>query len=417
MANKTIKVAGKAIEFTVETVKKSTVKFADGVIGELPTPASGVVSIAAATKLYSDVKASAPVIIKPIKIIGKSDFAALRAGVEGEVLQLKPDVYSDRLDLENLKDVTLQGNGKVSFETGGRAFQMNNNSVHGLTMSGLNFKDINDYVIDFWGAGNLKYTGKEDSFINGLTLTDITAENCGTLLHVDGGITGADHFGVLKNLVIKGMVFKNSPEPRSVIYGGNLKGYDISDCVVDNINYSSSLPNAPQGAHNGIFQLGGNGRFYNNRITNHQGNVVRSWLFSQDETAFVDIFNNIVFNSSTYSAFELQATMSNQIGFKPANAKVYNNTAGSLNKWNMADGKKYFEGQMLDLYSTRGTLEYYGNLGFDLNRQSGEITDMINFNGDAIFNRKENNKYCPTWKEAVTDLSSFKSKLTGVGAQ
>jgi hypothetical protein len=414
MANKTIKVAGKAIEFTVETVKKSTVKFADGVIGELPTPASGVVSIAAATKLYQEVKASAPVVIKPIKTISKFDFSALRDGVEGETLQFKPDVYKDRLDLENMKNVTLLGDGKVSFETGRRAIQLNNNNVNGLTIAGFNFQNIDDYIIDVWGSGQLKYTGKDGSFINGLNLLNNTADNCGTMLHIDGGVEKGINLGVIKGLVIGNNTFKNSAKAGNAFYVGNAQGYDVYGNVCDNMN--TEINN-----HNAIFQLNGFGKFHHNKITNHQGNALRAWLNGVDGDT-VEIFHNVVWNSRKYGAFELQLEP-NQFnnGAKGCNGIVYNNTVGRMNT------SLDWEGQILDKYTLGEgkSLQFKDNLGFELNyvpdgskpKETKPLPlgrNMVNYDDYA---QKDGNRYFNTATEAVNDLTTFKSKFAGIGAQ
>lgn len=47
-----------------------------------------------------------------------------------------------------------------------------------------------------------------------------------------------------------------------------------------------------------MFFLVGNGKFYNNRINNHQGNALRDWVVSVGDTPkSVEIFNNIVVES------------------------------------------------------------------------------------------------------------------------
>src|SRR5690606_32028546 len=126
---------------------------------------------------------------------------------------------------------------------------------------------------------------------------------------------------------------------------------------------------------------------------------------------FVEIYDNIVYNSTRYGAFELQATPSIRelSTFKPANAKVYNNTVGKLN----TGTPKFFEGRLLDLYNTDGTVEIFNNLSFN-NRDEHLINKMSGPNTKIIKN--ENNKYYWNSNEAVFDLNTFKSKISGIGA-
>src|SRR5690606_22194987 len=113
-----------------------------------------------------------------------------------------------------------------------------------------------------------------------------------------------------------------------------------------------------------IFFARGNGKVHNNRITNHQGNAVRAWPLTISEPGEIEIYNNIVYNSTRYGAFELQVNdiTKSITWFKPANAKIYNNTVGRLN----TGRPKFFQGRLLDLYQTYGEVELYNNLSFDM---------------------------------------------------
>jgi hypothetical protein len=134
-------------------------------------------------------------------------------------------------------------------------------------------------------------------------------------------------------------VVKNCPEIGNVVWMGQVENYEVAYNVIDNINRTFSDPNAPNGYHNGIFQMIGNGSFHDNKITNHQGNAIRAWGVSYGtEVKDILIYNNVVWNSWKYSAFELQVSPDMQdymalypSRIKPTNAKVYNNTAGLMN--------------------------------------------------------------------------------------
>lgn len=360
-----------------------------------------------ATRKAAYLKGSALVITPPIIIIppvgareiGNKELSVLR-DVENQSFVLKPGIYKDRCDLTNVKNISIDGLGKVQFDTGMRAIQFNGTPPSAVSLNGFNFKNISDYCVDFWKHGD----NPSSNPTKGFKFTNMVAENCGTILHIDGDLNR----GLVVDLIIKNLSFINSKEPRSVVYAGNAKNYSISNCLVDNINFARNVMEngnvAPNGTHNGVFQMGGWGKFFNNKITNHQGNALRSWLFSQDETGLVEIYNNIVWNSWKYSGFELQ----NKLGGKPANAKVYNNTVGKMNV------SKDWEGQLLDLYETGGSIEFYNNLGFELNRVGKETADMINYNGGSA--KMSNNKYFANWQDAVENLTNFKSKINGIGA-
>src|SRR5690606_7353759 len=127
----------------------------------------------------------------------------------------------------------------------------------------------------------------------------------------------------------------NSPILSNAIYLGLAENYTISNNIINNVNTNNN-------EHNGIFFAKGNGKIFGNKITNHQGNAVRAWLFSISNTnALVEIYDNIVYNSTRYGAFELQVRDDIKAlpTFKPANAKIHNNTVGRLN----TGEPKYFE--------------------------------------------------------------------------
>src|SRR5690606_13671382 len=108
------------------------------------------------------------------------------------------------------------------------------------------------------------------------------------------------------------------------------------------------------------------------------------------------------YNTRMYGAFELQAFERNRYPGKTtfANAKVYNNTVGVMNTSN------FFEGQILDLYQTGGTLEFFNNLGFELNSKRS-IGNMINNMSDTKIIVDRDNKYISKWNDAVIDIESF----------
>jgi len=414
MANKFTS-AGTTVTFTTATETSTKISYSGGLIASVPGAKSKVTN-AIAQAAYEAIKSSPVIIDKPApgeaKEINNKDLAVL-ADIEKINFKLKPGIYAERSDWRNLKDVSIDGLGKVQFQTGRRAIQLNGMNFSGLTLSGMSFKNIQDYVIDVWGAGEIAYRpGVEGTFIQGLSLINLTADNCQSLFHINGSVQNGKQMGLIKDFSIKGGQFVNSSDCNNAIYIGNGMAYDISGMICDNLN--TGVEN-----HTAIFQLGGNGKLYNNKVTNHQGNAARAHLHSQEGVQTVDIFNNIVWNSRKYSAFEVQfLEVIKENKALPAKARIYNNTVGRMNT------QLDWEGQILDKYSTGETVEFFGNLGFELNYvpdgSKPNITkplplglNMVNMDQSKA---KDNNVYVNTWKEGVTDLTTFKSLFPGVGA-
>ncbi|MCZ4223291.1 hypothetical protein [Pedobacter rhodius] len=292
------------------------------------------------------------------------------------------------------------------------SFELNNFQI-------FNTKFINcgDYAIFSEHIGG--YDGKESSLNNGFKLMNCTFENSGPIF-LGGNLNATEDSGVFKNIEIAYNTFRNSPATGKVFEAHNAWDYDIHHNLADSLN-------ANQNNHNGIFEMQGNGKFHDNKFTNYQGNSIRAWAFSRGNTpATIEIYNNICFNTRKYSGFEIQEM---RWLYQPgkttfANAKVYNNTVGTMNT------AKDWEGQILDIYHPGGEVWFYNNLGFDLTTTSKDgITTMINYaSGDAkppilpnFPKEKEskyyyNNKYFTRWEDAVTDLKTFKSKVAGIGA-
>src|SRR5690606_14722739 len=110
--------------------------------------------------------------------------------------------------------------------------------------------------------------------------------------------------------------------------------------------------------------------------------------------------------------FELQVPpyMAKLPSFMPVDAKVYNNTVGQLN----TGEPKFYEGRNVDIYQTYGNVETYNNLFFNLR------DDIVSLNQSSKNDTKvkeSNNRYFKKASDAVVDLTSFKSKIPGIGAR
>ncbi|MBB5620346.1 hypothetical protein HDE69_001395 [Pedobacter cryoconitis] len=289
---------------------------------------------------------------------------------------------------------------------------------NGIYLHDISFKNVGNYTIAY--EDKTIYDGTDSTVSKDWKFERLTFENTGLAFSGGGGFQDAGIESLMRNFKFIHCTVKNCPEISDVVYLGAVDGYEIAWNTIDNVNTLYDDPNAPNGYHNGLFHVTGNGSFHDNKITNHQGNAIRAWGASYGtETKDILIYNNIVWNSWKYSAFELQVfpemftymeTYPSRM--KPANAKVYNNTAGLLNR------SHDWEGVMIDLYQTGGTLEFYNNLGFEMYREnpSRPVDDMINMGGPEMI-RNENNHYFPSNQQAVADTVNFVSLLPGVGAQ
>ena len=297
--------------------------------------------------------------------------------------------------------------------------------VQKLYIHDATFKNIGNTVISFEYAG--AYDGTDKTVNLDITLERLNFTNCSNAVGLNGGLnleTGKV-IGLSRNFKFINNIVKDCPGIGQVVWAGATDHYTISGNLVDHVNYNFKATDAGglNGIHNGIFSMSGNGSFTNNKVLNFQGNLIRAWGLSFGKAKdSVVIHNNIAFNSTKYSAFELQAPpyFNDFIAKYPGvlnytDARVSNNTAGQMNT------VKDWEGQMLDLYQTGGGLVYRNNLGFNMNRvQDNKVVplelgrSMINMGPSE---QKDGNRYFTTWQEAVTDLVSFKSKYTGVGAQ
>lgn len=319
----------------------------------------------------------------------------------------KVKVTNGNVDIGNVDNLTLSG---IEIHDYDQAAIYVHTSANNLTLSNIKLKNINNYGVRF--DINKKYDGSPSSFSNNIHLTNIHAENIGTLFISQGGIQNDGFYGLIKNFKLTNSKVVNSPYLNGLTSIGCAEDYEMSNNVIDNVNASDKYPNGANN-HTGIFYAQGNGKIFNNKATNFQGNLVRAWLFSITKPGIVEIYNNIAYNSTRYSAFELQVPPStkNFASFKPANAKVYNNTVGKLN----TGEPKFFEGRLLDLYQTHGQVEIYNNLTFDM-RDDILVHNMSDASTTKI-TKVSNNHYFKRTQDAINDLINFSSKIVGVGAK
>ncbi|SEB09228.1 hypothetical protein SAMN05443550_11085 [Pedobacter hartonius] len=321
---------------------------------------------------------------------------------------------SESMATENITNVIIDGDYTAGLTYG---FQFANISYRAITMNGkmsgvvlksMSFTNVGDYTIAGTPSnGNgQNYTGTAATRTDGFKILNCSFNNAGSI-QFGGNLnksTGEDN-GFFKDVEIAYNTYQNT-NAGTVCAFTNVQDYNIHHNTVNNVNQTSTT-------HNGVFFMQGNGIFHDNKLTNYQGNAIRMWLYSRGSTPAVNqIYNNVCYNTKKYSGFELQGFDRYIIAGKTtvANAKVYNNTVGQMNT------NKDWEGQLLDLYNTGGTLEYYNNLGYALYTDGNSITNMINNMSDTKITVESNNKYYPLYQNAVANLTAFTSLVAGIGS-
>jgi Leucine-rich repeat (LRR) protein len=405
MAN-TFKDGKDTITYKVESIVHNKVTYSNGVVLEF----DGSSAVQAVKDAYIKNK---PIVTPPIIIVPPSpgqpkeiswkDFTQLK-DVENQSFALKPGVYSDAAYPRNLKKVTVEGNNKVQLTTNYRGVILSG-MLSEVTLSGLNLKDIPDYQISIDGADKINYTGRDGSFVDGLTLQNIVSKNGGTLFQSEGNITAGVISGLIKRFVMKNCEITGG-DPGSVCWLGNTVDSEIFGNKVNGVNMTSFTKGLPNGIHNGLFTFKGSLKFHDNIVMNHQGQVVRAWLHSIDGLKTVEVYNNFVYNAWKYGLLELHLDDGYiKEGAKFANAKVYNNVAGKLGV------SKDWDAQMVDLYNFGGgTLEYYGNQGWDMSGTK-PVSNMINNMSDTMIIVDKGNVYFPSLAKAMEGISTLKSLL------
>lgn len=317
-------------------------------------------------------------------------------------------VGNKQLSFSNVKNVIFSGSGTPGIEKGFvfrdkdsdiPSVQLKNN-IDNFTFNNARFKNIKTYNVIQYDSKKV-YDGSDASCSKNLKFLNIDCDNTGTLIRFKGSVENGTISGLLRNVELAYITFKNSPTVGSAFVMENVDSYNIHNNMVQFVNQNNSN-------HNGVFYLQGNGRFYNNVIRDHQGNSLRAWVYSIGTTPQkTHIYNNIVINSREYSAFELQSFPRNLISGKTTfvNAEVFNNTCGSL----LPKGGS-FPAQILDLYSLYGgKCDIFNNIGYNFTLVGQSNTNFIWNELSDTKGNGSNNKYFKTYQEAgITDESLFK---------
>ena len=257
--------------------------------------------------------------------------------------------------------ITVRGNGTSDIDKG---FLFRDNDYRALVLDGtinhisiadMAFKNIGNYVISY--DNEKAFNGNPESYSTDLSFSRLTASNTGTLINLSGGISGSTIRGLIKNLEISYVSLTNAPKAKNAVSVGMAVDYEIHHNQFHNINTQND-------EHNAMFFLRGNGKFYNNAFSSHQGNALRAWGVSIGTTPKdILVYNNIVINSRKYSAFEVQSFESDMLSGKTTfiNAEIFNNTCGNLNL------SRDWYGVVVDAYRLLGgTCRIFNNLAFNL---------------------------------------------------
>jgi hypothetical protein len=304
-----------------------------------------------------------------------------------------------QMRISNVKNVIISGSGTQGIDKGfifknrttdGASIQLNGD-LNNFTLKYISFSNLNTYGVIQYNSQKI-FDGSANSYSNNLKFLNLDCDNTGTLIRFRGSAESNVVSGLMKNVEIAYINYKNSRTVGSVVVIENADSYDIHNNKVQNINQDNSN-------HNGVFYLQGNGKFYNNYVKDHQGNAIRAWAYSIGTTPKdILIFNNIVANSREYSAFEIQSFDRNMISGKTTycNAQVFNNTCGNLLP-------KYgtFPAQVLDLYNLYGgTCTIYNNLTYQLTLVGNNNTNYFWNELSSTKGSGTNNKYFKTYQDA-----------------
>ncbi|SMD12942.1 hypothetical protein [Pedobacter nyackensis] len=312
-----------------------------------------------------------------------------------------------QLTFSNVKNIIFSGKGTPGIDKGfvfrdknsdAASVQLKNN-IDNFTLTNVVFKNLDTYNVIQYDSRKI-YDGSDASCSKNLKFLNIDCDNTGTLIRFKGSAENGIISGLLRNVEIAYVSFKNSPSVGSAFVMENVDAYDIHNNLVQYVNQNNSN-------HNGVFYLQGNGKFYNNIIRDHQGNSLRAWVYSIGTTPQKTlIYNNIVINSREYSAFELQSFSRNLMAGRTTytNAEVFNNTCGNLLP------KGAFPAQILDLYSLRGgQCNIFNNIGYKFTLVGQNNTNFIWNELSDTKGNGFNNKYFKSYQEAgIVDENQFK---------
>lgn len=395
------------------TVSKTThvITYSDGIVITL----TGSNTVAIRKAAYLKAKADQVVIppVSDVKTITYIEYANL-SNVSDKKYKVIPGIYKQGAYHENLVNVDFDLTGVIVQDLNNSALTIAGKSIN-VSYRNASFKNINAYQINCYNSDKVVYNGSLGTYIDRLKIDGFTFDGGGSPFHEDGNVRSKDVYdGVMKGFVFSNNTIQNNLASANMVYVSSCIDAEIFGNKFININKNNNNDN-------GLIFLKGSGKIYKNIATDYQGYLARIWLFSIDGLKTVEFFNNIGFGSRKYGLVELQLRDDiKSMGAQPANAKIYNNTALNLNT------STDWAGELLALYNTYGTVNYYNNLGAQLvgikdnrgTRDYNVINDssmIFKMNGkETILNISGQNLYFDKASDAVND--NLTSKHNGIGA-
>lgn len=225
----------------------------------------------------------------------------------------------------------------------------------GLVIKNIRFRDIPDVQLFFNELP--EYDGTEATRRDSITIDGIQVDKCSYIaIHLTRGYNS-----VIKNCVIDSTIGKQGMPIELTL----CKNIEVFDNTFTNINIGGTV-------HNGVIVMSGEGRIYNNRCINYQGDFIRGRAYSIDRDNAQDIgdflvYNNFVWNSTKYGFMELQmfgdTSAAGVYGSGTVHSgrfKAYNNTAGRMRDLDYEHG-----GSMFSFYNfSRNDHEVKNNVVF-----------------------------------------------------
>jgi hypothetical protein len=252
------------------------------------------------------------------------------------------------------------------------------NNLNHVEIWGVELRDVYDAAwYNDWSGMDWVYNGEDpDSYQKNVKLINCKSDNSGAF-NTGGNIHVNETTklnGVIVDFHFIGWEAINT-SAGSIFYIGAGQGIFFKDCLIDHVN---TLNNN----HNGVIFCRGHCDIVNTRITNFEGNLVRAWPFSINDSSILDegprtckFYGNQIFVSRKYGAFEGQG-FSNfyEEGLTTyCNIDIFNNTTGNMNQ---NDDPVVFTGTLYDNYGLYGgTIRAFNNI----------LIDPVNPNSNNVY--------------------------------
>jgi hypothetical protein len=311
------------------------------------------------------------------------------------------DMPKGTIDIESAEGLEIFG--QTMHDQPYRCINFNGLS-NGVYLHDIVFRNVGDYSIK--NNNQVYWTGADASACKNWKMERLTFDNTSTCFNSDSSFDAAGVKNLMKDLTIKDCIIKNCPTIGNAFYIGACDGYLISGNTFNNINSENN-------DDNGMFLIYGTGAIFNNKLTNHEGYLIRSRTMSfGPEVKTVLMYNNMVYNSRKYSALEVQTTpeMAYFITKYPklanfAKTQAYGNVVGKLST------SRDWAGVLFVAYNTYEPIEVSNNTAFDLFNTEQDPAKLIHGMNDPGLTPiiSKNNTYYKTAALASLAIPSVKA--------